>query len=190
MQASFDAGCLLSLGALMRLAAAALNYEIYCILDGSPSNVPSITELSDHTGHYGTYRFSISLASVIFSDLCCYLVLSHATSHGPFASHFQGLLVASCFLDVLQALTTSFRYHYLPIQLAGFLMCLTLLGTLQLLWPISSCKGALRVAAVLFTILCVDLLAVAILHNHWAAPRQGKPLGKAVVVHSGIIYLI
>jgi hypothetical protein len=66
MQASFDAGCLLSLGALMRLAAAALNYEIYCILDGSPSNVPSITELSDHTGHYGTYRFSISLASVIF----------------------------------------------------------------------------------------------------------------------------
>ena len=33
---------------------------------GSPSNVPSITELSDHTGHYGTYRFSISLASVIF----------------------------------------------------------------------------------------------------------------------------
>ena len=172
MQASFDAGCLLSLGALMRLAAAALNYEIYCILDGSPSNVPSITELSDRTGHYGTYRFSISLASVIFSDLCCYLVLSHATSHGPFASHFQGLLVASCFLDVLQALTTSFRYHYLPIQLAGFLMCLTLLGTLQLLWPISSCKGALRVAAVLFTILCVDLLAVAILHNHWAAPRS------------------
>ena len=55
-------------------------------------------------------------------DLCCYLVLSHATSHGPFASHFQGLLVASCFLDVLQALTTSFRYHYLPIQLAGFSM--------------------------------------------------------------------
>lgn len=172
MQASFDAGCLLSLGALMRLAAAALNYEIYCILDGSPSNVPSITELSDHTGHYGTFRFSISLASVIFSDLCCYLVLSHAMSHGPFASHFQGLLVASCFLDVLQALTTSFRYHYLPIQLAGFSMCLTLLGTLQLLWPNSSCKRALRVAAVLFTILCVDLLAVAILHNHWAAPRS------------------
>eukprot|EP00435_Cladocopium_sp_Y103_P062478 s178_g24.t1 len=172
MQASFDAGCLLSLGALMRLAAAALNYEIYCILDGSPSSVPSITELSDHTGHYGTYRFSISLASVIFSDLCCYLVLSHAMSHGPFSSHFQGLLVASCFLDVLQALTTSFRYHYLPIQLAGFSMCLTLLGTLQLLWPVSSCKRALRVAAVLFTILCVDLLAVAILHNHWAAPRS------------------
>ena len=34
---------------------------------GSPSDVPSITELSDHTGHYGTYRFSINLASVIFS---------------------------------------------------------------------------------------------------------------------------
>lgn len=35
LQASFDAGCLLSLGVLLRLAAAALNYEIYCILDGS-----------------------------------------------------------------------------------------------------------------------------------------------------------
>lgn len=43
-------------------------------------------------------------------------------SHGPFSFHFQWLLVASCFLDLLQALTTSFRYHYLPIQLAGLSM--------------------------------------------------------------------
>ena len=171
MQASFDAGCLLSLGVLLRLAAAALNYEIYCILDGSPSDVPSITELSDHTGHYGTYRFSINLASVIFSDLCCYLVLSHSMSHGPSSTQFHGLLVAACILDILQALTTSLKNHYIAIQLAGLSMCLTLLRTLQMLWKISPAKNALRIGTMLFAVLCVDLTAVAILHNHWASPR-------------------
>ena len=32
-EASLDAGCFLSLGVLLRFAAAAINYEIFCMLD-------------------------------------------------------------------------------------------------------------------------------------------------------------
>ncbi|CAK9005296.1 unnamed protein product [Durusdinium trenchii] len=165
--ASFDAGCLLSLGVLLRLAVAAMNYEIYCMLDDpcTSSEVPSITQISDATGRYGDLRFGLSVASVVFSDLCCYLVLSHGIKE---SSHLETLLVTSCFLDLLQAVTTSFKYHYLPIQLGGLAMCLTLLRALQLLGSAARVSTLWRVAVGLFAALCVDLCVVAALHNHWA----------------------
>ncbi|CAJ1388580.1 unnamed protein product [Effrenium voratum] len=171
MQEKFDAGCLLSLGVQTRLATAALNYEIYCILDGSPSEAPSITELSDFaTGQWGALRFGLHLASVGFSDLCCYLVLSHATAKESWSPLFRGLLVASCSLDVVQAMTTNFAYHYVAIQLAGCGMCLTLLLTLHFLWQKPEVNMArLRLATSLFVALFLDLAAVAVLHNQWAA---------------------
>ena len=85
MQASFDAGCLLSLGALMRLAAAALNYEIYCILDGSPSmyrasqncrTTPGTTEL------IGFQSVSLLWYSVIYAATSCFH-MRRATDHSP-----------------------------------------------------------------------------------------------------------
>eukprot|EP00913_Durusdinium_trenchii_P023607 g22179.t1 len=154
MQASFDAGCLLSLGVLLRLAVAAMNYEIYCMLDDpcTSSEVPSITQISDATGRYGDLRFGLSVASVVFSDLCCYLE----------SSHLETLLVTSCFLDLLQAVTTSFKYHYLPIQLGGLAMCLTLLRALQLLGSAARVSTLWRVAVGLFAALCVDLCLKAL----------------------------
>ena len=56
-------------------------------------------------------------------DLCCYLVLSHGVKDET--SFMDALLVISCALDLLQAMTTSYRFHWLPIQLAGFAMCLS-----------------------------------------------------------------
>ncbi len=43
-------------------------------------------------------------------------------SHGPSSTQFHGLLVAACILDILQALTTSLKNHYIAIQLAGLSM--------------------------------------------------------------------
>lgn len=66
-----DAGCVMSLCVLLRVAAAALNYEIYSILDGASPSAPSITELSDHSGSYGGWRFSLGLASLCLSAFEC-----------------------------------------------------------------------------------------------------------------------
>lgn len=89
----------------------------------------------------------------------------------------QGLLALGTLLDLLQGLSTGFRrpetvdsplkwhemvrYHYLPIQLAGFVMCLALFRTLTLL-PKSDRR---RVAITLFALLCGDLAVTAGLHN-------------------------
>jgi len=174
MQDTFDAGCLLSLGVLVRLAAAAINYEIYCMLDGSTSDAPSITELSDYaTGNRGPWRYALSLLSVVFSDACCGLVLMHAAvqwrkSQAPASgAQLQALVGGSCILDFVQAATTEFRLHYVLIQMAGFTMSLMLLNIFivlgrsegQRLWRSTACWT--------FAALILDLLLVAALHNQW-----------------------
>mmetsp|Transcript_56557 Transcript_56557/g.106088 ORF Transcript_56557/g.106088 Transcript_56557/m.106088 type:complete len:247 (-) Transcript_56557:62-802(-) len=171
MQDDFDAGCLLSLGVLVRLAVAALNYEIYCMLDGSPSDAPSITELSDYaTGSWGPWRYALALLSVTFSDACCYLVLSHAATRlrqGPGPSLLQALILCSCVLDIVQLLTAEFRLHWVPIQLAGVTMCLTLLYVLVALWQRGGQPQRLQTTCWTFLGMCTDLLLVAALHNQW-----------------------
>ncbi|CAE7561716.1 unnamed protein product [Symbiodinium natans] len=193
MQDTFDAGCLLSLGVLIRLAAAAINYEIYCMLDGSASDVPSITELSDYaTGTRGPWRYALSLLSVVFSDGCCCLVLLHASvqlhgRHTSGASLLQALVIGSSGLDFVQAATTEFRLHYVLIQMAGCTMCLTLLHILFVLYRTGRQTQRIQTACFTFTVLCMDLVLVAALHNHWIREQSLSSVTWTALEYLGMV---
>ena len=93
----------------------------------------------------------------------------------------------SCLLDLAQAVTTEFSFHYILIQLAGFTMCLTLLHILIVLWRLGRQMQRVQMACWTFAVLCVDLLLVAALHNRWVGQQSFSSVTWTALEYLGMV---
>eukprot|EP00440_Ansanella_granifera_P040546 gb/GFBE01043974.1/.p1 GENE.gb/GFBE01043974.1/~~gb/GFBE01043974.1/.p1 ORF type:complete len:259 (+),score=51.35 gb/GFBE01043974.1/:1-777(+) len=165
--ASVDARYALIIAAFARLAVVACNFK-FCQIDGCTAGIPCITDVANFTkGRFGALRYVIGLLSVWGSDVCNVLLLAHASWQwfdldSIQLTLFQALLLCSALLDSAQAAAVESAYHWVLIQLAGFLMCLTVLGSVAMLWLIERRPSRTRLLATtfLFSLMCVDLLVL------------------------------
>ncbi|CAE7230295.1 unnamed protein product, partial [Symbiodinium pilosum] len=97
------------------------------------------------------------------------------------------LVGGSCLLDLAQAVTTEFSFHYILIQLAGFTMCLTLLHILIVLWRLGRQMQRVQMACWTFAVLCVDLLLVAALHNRWVGQQSFSSVTWTALEYLGMV---